>query len=72
MSGSKNVIADVRRWYDMNGKRPLRNKIAPAEDTLAKKWNKLMKDKLNLSDELLAEVDELQAQFDTGVDQLAA
>ena len=72
MSGSKNVIADARRWYDMNGKRPVRNKIARAEDTLAKKWSKLMKDKLNLSDELLAEADELQAQFDTGVDRLVA
>ena len=72
MSGSKNVIADVRRWYDMNGKRPVRNKIARAEDTLAKKWSKLMKDKLNLSDELLAEANELQSRFDSGVDPLEA
>ena len=47
----------------MNGKRPVRNKIDRAEDTLAKKWSKLMKDKLNLSDELFAETNELQAQL---------
>ena len=72
MSGPKDTIVDVRRWYDMNGKRPVRNKTDPAEDTLAKKWSKLIKHKLNLSDELLAETDELQAQFDSVVDPLEA
>ena len=72
MSGSQNIIADVRRWYDTNGKRPVRNKIARAEDTLAKKWSKLIKDKLTLSDELLAEAEELQARLDSGNDPLEA
>ena len=64
---------DLRRWYVMNGKQPVRTKgKSDEEKKLAKEWNILIKAKLSLSDEFLAQVEELLAQFDSGVDDLDA
>ena len=73
MPEQKDLIADVRRWYVMNGKQPVRTKgKSDEEKKLARDWNILINANLNLSDELLAQVEELLAQFDSGVDDLVA
>ena len=73
MQAPGDVIADVRRWYATNGQRPVKTRTKTREEKqLANKWNSLLINKSTLSAECLAEAEYLEAQFETGVDQLAA
>ena len=67
------VIAAVRRWFATNGQRPVGSKGKSREEqTLAREWSQLVKTKQTLSAELLAEAEDLLAQFDTDVAPLVA
>ena len=57
----------------MNGKRPVGTKGKSIEEQrLAREWGALLKKRLTLPVEHLADADDLLAQFDTGVDELVA
>ena len=72
MQAPGDVIDAVRCWYDTHMQRPATTKSKTQEEIqLAKRWNSMLKNKLTLSAEHLAEAECLEAQFDTGVDQLA-
>ena len=73
MPGPQNVIAAVRCWYATHGRRPVGGKEKSNEEKkLAGKWNQLLKNKLALSADHLAEAEDLLAQFDACVNRLAA
>ena len=73
MPGPEDVIARVRCWCATYGRRPVDSKGKSKEEKrLALRWGQLVKKKLTLSADHLAEVEDLLAHFDTGLDQLAA
>ena len=69
----EDVIADVRCWYATHGRRPVGGKEkSTAERRIARNWCQLLRNKLALSVDHLAEVEDLLAHFDTGLDPLVA
>jgi hypothetical protein len=73
MPGPEDVIAAVRCWYATHGRRPVGGKEkSTAKKKIARRWGRLLQEKLTLSADHRAEVEDLLAHFDTGLDPLVA